>query len=44
MTAIEFADRQGDAVDAARRNHGGNAAAVWEPGIEDRLRFRNIVS
>lgn len=44
MAAIELADGQRYTVDAARRNHCGNAASIRESGIQDRLGLGDVVS
>src|ERR1700733_7939882 len=43
VPVIKLTDCQGDAVQAARRDDGGNTAAIREPRIEDRLRLRDVV-
>ncbi len=43
MPRVELTDGEGDAVDAAGRDDRSNPAAVREPRIEDRFRFRDIV-
>src|SRR6185437_1246574 len=41
---VEFPDREGDAVHATGRQDGGDAAAVRQARVEDRLFFRDFVA
>ena len=41
---LELPNSQGRAADTARRDDSGDARAVWKACIEDRLRFRHVVS
>ena len=44
LRGIEFADGQGDSMNAARRQDGGNAAAVRQTGIKDWFFFRDVIA
>src|SRR6266567_1509627 len=44
MPSVELADGQRDAVQAAGRNDGGNAASIRQARVEDRLGLRNIIA
>src|SRR5208283_3790066 len=44
MACIELANRERDAVQAAGWNDNGDAGASGEPGIEDRVGFRDVAA
>ena len=44
VAGIELADGQRHAAETARRDHGRDAAAIGQSRVENRFRFRNVVS
>src|SRR5208337_4886587 len=44
MTSIELANSERDSIQAAGWNDNGHAAAIGEPGIENRVGFRDVAA
>ena len=44
VARTELADGESDAIQAAWRNDGGNAAAIGQPGIENGLYLGDVIA